>query len=275
MRSSSTSNSNFDSASSEGQLIARVDHLSLVFKTQNQKPWTSLKDIFVEVVTDPVGFLLAEVPRLTIARDISFDIRAGDRIGIMGLNGVGKTSICRCIAGMYSPSAGKISVYGKLRAVFDTSVGIQPELTGRENANLIGQFMYPGETGMKELIAEALEFSELGHFLDTPYKFYSNGMQARLSLSLVSCKPCDLLILDEVFDGADVFFREKVARRVLGMIKKSGAVLFVSHSPEQIVQVCNRVLILSAGAIIYDGDVEAGIRFFRELDPRFTGPAEK
>ena len=128
--------------------------------------------------------------------------------------------------------------------------------------------MYPSESNRKALVEEALIFSELGQFLDIAYKFYSKGMQARLCLSLVSSKPCDVIILDEVFDGADIFFREKLSKRILKMIKESGAALFVSHSPEQVHEVCNRVILLDGGKIIFDGDVITGIERYRALAPK-------
>ncbi|MBI3543174.1 MAG: ABC transporter ATP-binding protein [Deltaproteobacteria bacterium] len=87
-------------------------------------------------------------------------------------------------------------------------------------------------------------------------------MQARLCLSMISCRPCDILILDEVFDGADAFFREKISSRILKMIESSGAVLFVSHGMEQVRRVCNRVLVLKEGAVVFDGDVETGIKLY-------------
>ncbi len=98
-----------------------------------------------------------------------------------------------------------------------------------------------------------------------PFHLYSNGMQARLSLSLVSGKPCDLLILDEVFDGADAEFRERVSKRILSTIEKSGAVIFVSHGMEQIRKVCNRVIVLVGGQILHDGGVNEGIERYNEF----------
>jgi ABC-type polysaccharide/polyol phosphate transport system ATPase subunit len=257
------------SKSSVTKLIAKVEDMSLVFRSQIHQSW-SLRDVFVKIMSDPVGYFLNEAPRLVVADQLNFEIRSGDRLGLMGVNGVGKTSVCRCIAGMYTPTAGKVSVFGEVRAVFDTAVGIQPELTGRENARLLAEFIYPGAKDLDQILEQALLFSELGSFLDTPYKFYSNGMQTRLSLSLVSAKPCDLLILDEVFDGADVFFREKISRRVLDIIAKSGAVIFVSHQPEQIERVCNRVIVYSSGKVAYDGEVKAGLEFFKTLAPKIN-----
>ena len=162
---------------------------------------------------------------------------------------------------MLHPASGEIRLEGEVRAIFDTNVGIQWELTGRENAILLSRFLFPG-AGKKELddiVDESLEFSELGKFVDIPFKKYSKGMQARLCLSLATSKPTDLLILDEVFDGADHFFQEKVSVRTLDMIEKSGACILVSHAPEQLERACNRAIVLGDQKILFDGPVKQAI----------------
>jgi ABC-type polysaccharide/polyol phosphate transport system ATPase subunit len=187
----------------------------------------------------------------------------------LGVNGAGKSSLCRCIAGMYKPTTGSVEVFGETRAVFNTNIGIQPDLTGRENAELLTQFLYPGlsKNDAKELINDAINFSELGRFIDAPFRLYSNGMQTRLSLSLVSARPTDLLILDEVFDGADTFFKEKISLRVQKMIQLSGAALFVSHSPDQVLKVCNRAIVLDQAQIVFDGEPSEALNFYKKMRP--------
>ena len=194
--------------------------------------------------------------RLVLFENLNLTIYEGDRLGLVGVNGVGKTSLCRCIAGVYKPQKGKMSINGQVRAIFDTSIAIQSELTGRENAVLMSEFLYPHETDRKQMLEECLNFSELGEFLDVPVKFYSNGMNTRLALSVVSAKGGDILILDEVFEGADQFFRKKISERISKLIQSSGAAVFVSHSFEQIKKTCNRVVILSRNGIIFDGNPE-------------------
>ena len=199
----------------------------------------------------------------------NLSIKKGERVRIIGLNGTGKTS-CRCIAGVYQPTTGRVLVNGKIRAVFDASVGMLPELTGRENAELLFKFLYPEETLKSILLEESLQFSELGAFLESPYKDYSNGMKTRLFLSIISAKPADILVLDEVFQGADHLFSEKVRNRILNIISQSGIVLFVSHTEVSVRKVCNRVLILKEGTVVYDGAVEEGLRIYSGSPPVAT-----
>ena len=246
------------------ETILKLENINLALKLNAYRAWT-LKQLFIDIAKDPVGAMLKESDRFPIAKNISFSGKAGERIGLLGLNGAGKTSLCRCIAGIYKATSGKITVNGSIRAVFNTGIGIQPELTGRENANLLSEFIFPEEANKKELVERALQFSELGDFVDVPFRLYSNGMQARLYLSLVSAKPSDVFILDEVFEGADFLFAEKIAQRMIEIMNQSGLVIFVSHSFEQIERVCNRVLILENGSIVYDGAVKEGLDFYRGI----------
>jgi ABC-type polysaccharide/polyol phosphate transport system ATPase subunit len=256
------------STSTSEKEILRVERLNLVFQVMPHPFW-SWRDAFTQAVRNPLEVLLAEPDRLHILKDVSFTLRQGDRVGLLGVNGTGKTSLCRCIAGIYAPTSGSVVMNGRLRAIFDTAVGIQPELTGIENARLLAELIYPeSDYDRERLVSEATEFSELGKFLDVPYRLYSNGMQARLCLSLISSRPCDLLILDEVFDGADAFFREKISARILKMITASGAVLFVSHGADQIRRVCNRLIVLADGHVVHDGDVESGLALYERSGAR-------
>jgi ABC-type polysaccharide/polyol phosphate transport system ATPase subunit len=244
--------------------IVRVDRMNLVFHVDVHRSWT-WRDAITRMTRDPAAFLALEKDRLHVAKDLTFTIKRGETVGLMGVNGVGKTSLCRCIAGMYRPNSGSVLVKGRVRAIFSTAIGIQPELTGQENARLLAQLMFPEEKNLDELVKEALDFSDLGKFVDVPYRLYSNGMQARLCLSLISSRPSDFLILDEVFDGADNKFKEKVSVRVLKMVKQSGACMFVSHSPDQVRRICTRLIVLHHSVIAYDGPVEEGLEFLNAI----------
>ena len=224
----------------------------------------SIRDIFVGMVSRPLQTLFGHRDVIHIIKNFNLTLKRGERLGIIGVNGVGKTSLCRAIAGMLPPLSGKVSVDGETRAIFETSVGIQPELTGRENALLLSRFIFPEakENELKEITQEALEFSELGDFVDMAFKKYSKGMQSRLCLSLVTAMPTDLLILDEVFDGADHFFQQKVSQRTLKMIEQSGAAILVTHSPDQVEKACNRAIVLGNQKILFDGDVQTAIEYY-------------
>jgi ABC-type polysaccharide/polyol phosphate transport system ATPase subunit len=165
------------------------------------------------------------------------------------------------------PQQGQIISTLEVRAIFDTGTGIMPELTGRENAYLLARLFFPDVRDLKPLVEEAIEFSELGHFIDIPFRQYSKGMQSRIMLSLISSKPTDILILDEVFDGADVFFQKKLSTRMKSFIENAGATIFVSHSSDQIRQVCNTLMVLKNGKISFLGNVEEGLNHYMKQSP--------
>jgi ABC-type polysaccharide/polyol phosphate transport system ATPase subunit len=250
--------------------ILSVDKLNVVFRLRYYEQRT-VRGVFVDLATRPVDALLKTQDSLHILKNISFSLSKGDRVAVLGVNGSGKTSLCRCIAGMLSPASGEIKIRGRCRAVFDTGVGVIPELTGRENARLLATLMFPEEDSARvaRLAQEAMEFSELGGFLDVPYETYSQGMKARLFLSVVTAKPADLLIFDEVYDNTDRFFQAKMTERLARFIHGADAFLFVSHSAEQIKKSCNRAIVLHESKIAFDGDVDRALEVYDFLNGVF------
>lgn len=227
-----------------------------------------VRDVFISAITHPLEFLFKKKEFFYVLDGINLQITKGMRLGIIGVNGSGKTTLCRCIAGMMTPQIGSIETQSEIRAIFDTGTGIMPELTGRENAMLLARLFFPTEKNLTPMVNEAIEFSELGHFADIPFKQYSKGMQSRLILSLISARATDILILDEVFDGADIFFQKKLAERMQTFIKEASATIFVSHSIDQIRQVCNQVMVLNKGKVHFMGDVEEGFKTYLELNEK-------
>lgn len=199
--------------------------------------------------------------KLHLLKDINLSVAEGDIVGILGINGVGKTTLCRHIAGLDGVES---FCKGDVKSIFNTIIGVMPELTGRENAEVLVELLYTKNSKQerKKIVESSLEFSELGKFVDSPFKTYSKGMKARLFLSVVSARPSEILILDEVFDGADVFFNKKITDRVKSMIKESGCVLFVSHELEKLREVCNRGIVINNSVIEFDGDIEEAIHYY-------------
>lgn len=249
---------------SKSDTILNIQGLNISF---NHSSFYSknLRDLFIELLTSPIKFLFKRSKKIDIIKDLHLTIKRGERVGIVGVNGAGKTSLCRTITGMFGNKK-EIEVNGLIRAIFDTTSVVYPELSGRENAWIITNILYShlSEKERQEIIDDALAFSELQNFIDQPFKNYSLGMKARLSLSIVSARPCELLILDEVFNGADQFFNEKITKRIKSMIQESGAVLFISHSEELILDVCNRVVVLGKQKVMFDGPPQDAMKFYKE-----------
>lgn len=248
------------------EVLLTVKNLKVHFELDHYHQ-NNVRDLFVDAVSHPVDFFFKPKEIFYVLNGINLEITKGMRVGILGVNGSGKTTLCRCLAGMMKAQQGTVESQAEIRAIFDTGTGIMPELTGRENAFLLARLFFPKEKNISPLVNEAIEFSELGHFIDIPFKNYSKGMQSRLMLSLVSSKSTDVLILDEVFDGADVFFQKKLANRMKNFIERAGATIFVSHSAEQVRQICNKVLIINQGQVHFFGEVEPGIEEYLRLNP--------
>ncbi len=250
-------------SSSNKREVLKIENLSLKFQLKTYQA-ISLKDVFVNFFDPDHEESISKLPPrdVIIADKLNLTINEGDRVALLGVNGSGKTSLCRCISGTYKPDAGSIKIDGLVRAIFDVSVGIDEELTGRENALLMSAFLYPAAPDREKLVEDALAFTELGEFLNAPIRTYSRGMRSRFCLALVSTISCDLLILDEVFEGADQFFREKISQRMINMIDRSGACIFVSHAPSQIDRVCNRAVVVGQGKVLFDGDVQEALKFY-------------
>lgn len=247
-------------------LILSVENLKLAFPKKLYQS-SSLRDVFISSLSRPQAMSSMDI--LVVLNNINFKMHAGDRVGILGKNGVGKSTLCRTISGYYKPPAGKITVKGSVRALYEASLAFYPELSGRENLEVLAEIFYDrNKDDFESLLKESIEFSELGEAIDAPLKTYSKGMQLRLTLSLLSAKPCDLLILDEVFDGADEFFRKKLSERVRNLIDRSGCVILVSHQEGQILEICNRVLVMKNGQIVFDGKPEEAFKVYREGEGR-------
>lgn len=253
-------------STSNSEVILTVEKLRIFFELEHFAH-QGMRDVFISAFSHPFNYLFRPKELLYVVDDISLEIHKGMRLGIVGNNGSGKTTLCRAIAGMIRAQEGSIKTTAEVRAIFDTGTGVLPELTGRENAYLLARLFFPEIKELAPIVEEAIDFSELGHFIDIPFNNYSKGMQSRLILSLISSVPTEILLLDEVLDGADIFFQKKIGARMEAFIKASGATVFVSHSYDQIKQVCTSLIVLHKGKIQFQGGVEEGWAVYKGLNP--------
>lgn len=186
---------------------------------------------------------------------VSFDISKGETVGIIGLNGSGKSTLLKVIAGVLKPANGFVHVYGSVAPLIELGAGFDPDLSARENIFLNGAVLGHSRKEMQELFEEIVEFSELRDFLDVPVKNFSSGMQARLGFSIATSVIPDVLIVDEVLGVGDHKFQKKCYGRMQNIIASGATVLFVSHSIEQVKEICNRAIWIENGKIVMDGPV--------------------
>ena len=201
--------------------------------------------------------------RIPILREINFTAKAGERIALLGLNGSGKSSMLKVISGNYPIHAGKREVIGSVVPLIEMGAGFEPEITGRSNIKL--SFAYRGRLReySKELEEKIIEFSELGDKIDLPLKTYSSGMASRLAFSSAIFQDPEILLLDEVLAAGDAGFTHKSTQMLHSKIDKANITIVVSHSVEQVREMCNRFVLVHQGRIINDGSAKDVIRQYQ------------
>ena len=195
--------------------------------------------------------------------DVSFDINAGETIGLIGRNGAGKSTMLKILARITTPSAGRILIRGRIGSMLEVGTGFHPELTGRENIYLNGTILGMSKKEIDARFDEIVEFSEIGKFLDTPVKRYSSGMYVKLAFSVASSLEADILLLDEVLAVGDATFRKKSLARMKEIAASGRTILFVSHSEEQIKDICSRCLLFEKGRVVADGNTREVLARYR------------
>jgi lipopolysaccharide transport system ATP-binding protein len=193
--------------------------------------------------------------------DISFELRRGECLGLIGHNGAGKTTLLKMLNGLIKPDSGTIEMYGRVGALIALGAGFNPILTGRENIYVNGSILGLRKKEIDVKIGNIIDFAEIGDFIDSPVQSYSSGMQVRLGFAVATALDPDILILDEVLAVGDASFRAKCYNRI-GELQKSAAVIFVSHSMDQVARICDRALFLSKGKQLYSGRPEDAIPIY-------------
>ncbi len=194
--------------------------------------------------------------------NISFEIKRGDVIGLIGKNGAGKSTLLKHISGIHLPDAGSIEVSGHIEALIELGAGFHPLLSGKENIKQRVSLLGLSKPETEKILKQIIDFSELGDLINMPVKNYSSGMQARLGFaSAVLTKP-DILLVDEVLSVGDFEFRQKCLSKI-NEIKKDTAIIFVSHSHQTLRMFCMRGIVLEKGTMIYDGSIESALDFYQ------------
>ena len=190
--------------------------------------------------------------------DVSFEIKKGEVIGIVGNNGAGKSTLLKVISGILRPTRGSVELGGNVVPMLELGSGFDYDLTGRENIFLNGSILGYSESFLKSKYDEIVEFSELGNFINSPVRNYSSGMVMRLAFSIASLVNPDILIVDEILAVGDAAFQEKSYARMMDMMSHGTTVLLVSHNIDQIRRLCDRVIWLDHGHVLEIGET-AGV----------------
>ncbi len=207
-----------------------------------------------------------EVWEWYVLNQINLEIRRGERVGIIGRNGCGKTTLLKLLTGIYTPTSGTVRIFSKRKlALIELGVGFYPELTGRENIKLNWVFNGLARSELKDRFDEIIDFAGVEKFLDTPLKYYSSGMTARLGFSIVAHARPELLIVDEILAVGDMEFQERCYNKIEQLCKGGVTLIIVSHNPADMERFCDRAVWIEEGDFRYDGEVSEALRLYKEM----------
>ncbi|MFU0826461.1 MAG: Leukotoxin translocation ATP-binding protein LktB [Lachnoclostridium sp.] len=240
------------------KIAVDVQHVSMRFNLDSQKI-DNLKEYFIKFVKRQIKY-----QEFWALKDVSLQVKKGDRLGILGLNGAGKSTLLKIIAGVLKPTEGTVTVKGKIAPLLELGAGFEPQYTGAENIYLYGAVLGYSREFIAEKYDEIVAFSELGKFIDVPLKNYSSGMRSRLGFAIATIVEPDVLILDEVLSVGDAKFKKKCEAKIQSMFDKGVTVLFVSHSLPQVQKICNKAILLEQGRIVASGDIDEVSAIYEE-----------
>lgn len=221
--------------------IISVDQVSMKFRLASERV-DSLKEYFIKTIKSQIS-----TNEFWALKDVSFHVRKGDALGLIGLNGSGKSTMLKIIAGVLKPTKGSVAVRGEVAPLIELGAGFDFDLTAGENIFLNGALMGRSHEEMERSYEDIVEFSELREFIDVPVKNFSSGMVSRLAFAIATVGIPDILICDEVLSVGDFRFQEKCQRRIQEMLDAGTTLLFVSHSIDQVAQLCNKIVWLEKG----------------------------
>ena len=226
---------------------------TLLYPSSPYNALTLKEEVFKRFRLGPPSRLVYDIQAL---KHVNLEIHEGERVGIIGRNGAGKSTLLKAIAGLYPLQAGTIETQGKIRAMFDLSLGFEFEATGRENITYRSLLLGESPKSIREKEQHIIEFAELGDFIDFPIKTYSAGMLVRLAFAISTTVSGEILLLDEILGAGDAAFQVKARRRMEEMISQAKIIVLVSHDMSSIRRICTRAIHLHNGEVVADGKAD-------------------
>jgi len=271
--------------STGSDVVIRVENLSksYIIGHQSQERYTALRDVLTNGAKNLGKRMLSPFNSSTGQRfndsteeffalkDVSFEIKQGDRVGIIGRNGAGKSTLLKILSRITEPTKGRVTIDGRVASLLEVGTGFHPELTGRENVFLNGAILGMPRVDIKRKFDEIVAFAEVEKFLDTPVKRYSSGMYVRLAFAVAAHLEPEILIVDEVLAVGDAAFQKKCLGKMEEVGKEGRTVLFVSHNMAAVNRLCQRSLFLQSGQIVANGSSEEIINSYLMKNLELTG----
>jgi ABC-type polysaccharide/polyol phosphate transport system ATPase subunit len=243
----------------------QVQHVSKTFKYWADRP-ASLKSLLVDLLRGRIA--IARREEISVLDDVSFEIRQGEFVGIMGRNGAGKSTLLKLISGIYWPNRGSIRVHGTVAPLIELGAGFDPDLSGYENIFLNASILGFGRKVTLEALPHIIEFSELGEKIYMPIRNYSSGMLVRLGFSVASHLTAPIMLIDEVLAVGDVGFQTKCLERIHRLHREGRTIVLITHSPEAVEQHCSRCIVIEDKKKVFDGSPKEGTKvYLRAMSP--------
>jgi lipopolysaccharide transport system ATP-binding protein len=250
--------------------VIRVENLSkkYVLGHQQEKGYKTLRDVITDstkaLFQNPKSKTQSSKEEFWALKDVSFEIKQGDRVGIIGRNGAGKSTLLKILSRITEPTSGSIRIKGRVASLLEVGTGFHPELTGRENIYLNGAILGMERTEIKRKFDEIVAFAEVEKFLDTPVKRYSSGMYVRLAFAVAAHLEPEILVVDEVLAVGDIQFQKKCLGKMQDVGKEGRTVIFVSHNMSAVEALCNRGILIDTGRLSLDSTSRVAISTYLE-----------
>ncbi len=238
-----------------------------------QGGYETLREAIIRKLTNPFGKRASLQKKFWALKDVSFDVRQGEIIGIIGRNGAGKSTLLKILSKITEPSQGKVTLRGKTASLLEVGTGFHPELTGRENISLNGSILGMRKFEIDKKFDEIVTFAEVEKFIDTPVKHYSSGMYVRLAFAVAAHLEPEILLVDEVLAVGDSLFQKKCIGKMESVAQRGRTVFFVSHNMAAVQRLCSRVIWLDSGAVRQDGNTSGVIKHY--LQQGLDGSGER
>src|SRR6266404_500057 len=240
-------------------IAIRAEDLSKHYRIGGGESYLALRDVLTRAVSVP--FRRRSLPSaaddsIWALKDVSFEIKCGEVIGVIGRNGAGKSTLLKILSRITEPTEGYADITGRIASLLEVGTGFQPELTGRENIYLNGSILGMKRAEIIKKFDEIVDFAEIEKFIDTPVKHYSSGMYVRLAFGVAAHLDPEILLVDEVLAVGDAAFQKKCLGKMGDVAKEGRTVLFVSHNMGAIENLCDRGILLADGQVSYEGSVE-------------------
>ena len=260
-----------------GDLAIRVEHLSKLY-TLGMRTHDSLRDVFDDFMFrsgQPDGGDQARQATLWALKDVSFEVRRGEFVSIIGANGSGKSTLLKILSRITEPTAGRAEIYGSMGSLLEVGTGFVPELTGRENIYLNGAILGMKSAEIAARFDEIVSFAEIERFIDTPVKRYSSGMYVRLAFAVAAHLQPEILMVDEVLSVGDAAFQKKCAGKMEDVAKQGRTILFVSHDMAAVAGLSTSTILLDHGAVAQYGSSMRVVQSYLELMQTATARVER